>query len=73
VPVDPTPAPPGRPVIEVTEFTTLVKLAERYGLLILHWTRSDVETFVVQDEGTTYLYRTGAGDSTSPLPVVIEG
>lgn len=62
--VEPMPAPTGRPVIDVTEFSTLVKLAERYGLLVLHWTRSDVETFVVQDESATYRYR-AAGEPTS--------
>jgi signal peptidase I len=63
--VHPMPAPQGRPVIDVTTFATLAKLAERYGLLVLHWTRSDVETFVVQDENITYHYRTGAKPSTS--------
>lgn len=58
--VEPMPTPRGRPVIDVSEFTTLVKLAERYGLLVLHWSRSDVETFVVQDESTTYRYRAAA-------------
>jgi len=43
------------------DFATLAKLAERYQLLVLHWSRSDVETFVVQDQATTYRYRTGAG------------
>ena len=61
VPVQPMPTPPARPVVDVTEFATLAKLAERYGLLVLHWARSGVETFVVQDEGTTYRYRSGVG------------
>jgi hypothetical protein len=60
VAVHPMPTPAGRPVVDVTEFVTLVKLAERYGLLVLHWTRSGVETFIVQDEGTTYRYRATA-------------
>ena len=60
VKVHPMTAPQGRPVIDVTTFATLAKLAERYGLLVLHWARSDVETFIVQDENTTYRYRTGA-------------
>lgn len=38
---------------------TLVKLAERHGPLVLHWSRADVDTFIVQDEATTYRYRTG--------------
>lgn len=29
-------------------------------LVVLHWTRSDIETFVVLDVGTTYRYRTGS-------------
>jgi signal peptidase I len=62
--VHPVSAPQGRPVIDVTTFSTLAKLAERYGLLVLHWTRSGVETFVVQDENITYRYR--AGDETAP-------
>jgi signal peptidase I len=57
--VHPVSAPEGRPVIDVTTFATLAKLAERYGLLVLHWSRSDVETFIVQDENITYRYRTG--------------
>ena len=66
VPVHPMPAPPGRPVVDVTEFATLARLAERYGLLVLHWSRSGVETFVVQDEGTTYRYRTSTGKTSDP-------
>ncbi|MDQ0241428.1 signal peptidase I [Arthrobacter bambusae] len=62
--VHPMPAPQGRPIIDVTTFSTLAKLAERYGLLVLHWTRAGVETFVVQDENITYRYRPGAG----PVP-----
>lgn len=60
VQVQPMPVRQGRPVVDVTDIATLVKLAERYGLLVLHWSRADIETFVVQDEGTTYRYRTGA-------------
>jgi hypothetical protein len=61
VAVQPAPTAPGRPVVDVTHVTTLAKVAERYGLLVLHWERSGVETFVVQDEATTYRYRTGSG------------
>lgn len=62
--VQPMPAPQGRPVIDVTTFPTLAKLAERYGLLVLHWNRSGVETFIVQDENVTYRYRAGS----DPVP-----
>jgi signal peptidase I len=66
--VEPMPAPPGRPIVDVADFATLAKLAERYGLLVMHWQRSDVETYVVQDEGTTYRYRAGANGLASPRP-----
>ena len=61
--VEPITASPNRPIVDVEEMGTLVKLAERYGLLILHWSRSGVATFVVQDENTTYRYRAGAADT----------
>lgn len=61
--VDPMPVPAGRPVANVTDFRTLIRLAERYELLIMHWTRNDAETFVVYDEGTTYRYHCASTDS----------
>jgi hypothetical protein len=61
--VHPMATPPDRPVVEVTEFATLIKLAERYGLLVLHWSRSGVETFVVQYDGTTFRYRSGSNSA----------
>jgi signal peptidase I len=72
VQVQPMPTPPGRPVIDVVDFATLAKLAERYELLILTWSRSDVETFVVQDQGTTYRYRAGTGVPHSSAEVVAQ-
>ena len=68
--VEPISTRPGRPVVDVREIETLVKLAERYGLLILCWTRSGVETFVVQDESTTYRYRATTSTS-SPVERVV--
>lgn len=68
VAVHPMPTPAGRPVVDVTEFVILAKLAERYGLLVLHWSRSDVDTFIVQDDGTTYRYRSGDSGPASPSP-----
>jgi signal peptidase I len=65
--VQPMSAPPGRPVVDVTEFAALARLAERYGLLVLHWSRGNVQTFAVQDDGTTYRYRTSAGDPSDPI------
>jgi hypothetical protein len=59
-------APPGRPMVDVTDFATLARLAERYGSLVLHWARSGVETFLAQDEGTTYRYRTNASEASDP-------
>jgi hypothetical protein len=68
VPVHPMLTPEGRPVVDVTEFATLAKLAESYGLLVLRWSHSEVETFIVQDQGITYRYRTRAGVSHQPMP-----
>ncbi|HET7140303.1 MAG TPA: signal peptidase I [Arthrobacter sp.] len=71
--VHPMPAPHGRPVIDVTTFPTLAKLAERYGLLVLHWSRSGVETFVVQDENITYRYRSGSDPAQAePQPHLVD-
>jgi hypothetical protein len=39
------------------QFGTLARLAERYGLLVTHWTRDGVATYLVRDEATTYRYR----------------
>lgn len=74
LPVHPMPTVAGRPVVDVTEFGALAKLAERHGLLVLHWTRSDVDTFVVQDENTTYRYRTGEGtkQAADVAPIVTQ-
>jgi signal peptidase I len=58
--VDPMITPPNIAVIEVAEFATLAKMAERGGLLVVNWSRSDVDTFMVLDESTAYRYRTGS-------------
>jgi signal peptidase I len=55
--VEPITSPAGRPIVEVTDFVALAKLAERCGVLVLHWTRSHVHTFVVHDDGVTYRHR----------------
>jgi hypothetical protein len=64
--VEPMTSPPGRPVVDVTDFPALARLAERYGLLVMHWTRSNVDTFIVHDDGITYRYRTGTGHTQPP-------
>jgi hypothetical protein len=66
VQVHPVQTPEGRPLVDVTEPGTLVKLAERYGLLILHWASDDVETYLVQDDAITYRYRASATHPTAP-------
>ncbi|SNY06622.1 DUF5305 family protein [Paractinoplanes atraurantiacus] len=55
--VEPMPSPPGKPVVNVDNFPALVKLAEKYGQMILTWRREDSDDFVVRDEGITYRYR----------------
>lgn len=72
IPVQPVPSVTGRPVIDVVDFPTLAKLAERYGLLVLHWTRSGIETFIVQDDNTTYRYRSGDGVGAQPVATPVE-
>jgi signal peptidase I len=57
VPVEPMASPPGKPVVNVDNFPSLVKLAERYGQMILTWRRPDADDFVVRDEGITYRFR----------------
>jgi hypothetical protein len=56
VATQPFPFPEHTPVADVTDFASLVKLAERYGLLIAHWSEGGVETFVLHDEATIYRY-----------------
>jgi signal peptidase I len=55
--VEPIISPPGRPVVEVTDFVALAKLATRYGVLVMHWTQRHEQTFVVHDDGIIYRYR----------------
>jgi hypothetical protein len=58
VPVEAMASPPGKPVVIVDTFPALVKLAEKYGQMILTWTRPDgADDFVVRDEGILYRYR----------------
>jgi hypothetical protein len=64
LPVEPMTNPPGRPIVDVTDFTALAKLSERYGLMVMHWTRAGVDTFTVHDDGITYRYRTSNGTGT---------
>ncbi|MFC4065588.1 S24 family peptidase [Actinoplanes subglobosus] len=67
VPVEPMASPPGKPVVIVDTFPALVKLAEKYGQMILTWTRPDgADDFVVRDEGILYRYRI----EPPPAPVI---
>ena len=54
-------------MVDVPDFAALAKLAERYGLLMMHWTRSGIDTYVVQDEGTTYRFRPAVSTLDRPL------
>jgi hypothetical protein len=62
--VEPMPSPPGKPVVNVDNFPALVKLAEKYGQMILTWRRPDADDFVVRDEGITYRYRVPLDEPT---------
>jgi diguanylate cyclase (GGDEF)-like protein len=70
VEVTPTAPPAGHQVVRVTEFRTLVRLAERYSLLITHWPTEDSTMFSVQDESSTYWYATGSGTWPEPSTAV---
>jgi signal peptidase I len=59
LPVLPVALAAGRPVVDVPDVDTLARLAERYGLLVLQWSRGGIDTYVVQDENTTFRYRAG--------------
>ena len=48
---------PGRPPIDVTSIDALVQLAERSERLILHHQSDGTDTYLVDDEGTTYRYQ----------------
>ncbi len=71
VDVEPMATPPGHPVVDVTDFVALTRLAEQYGSLVLHWSRNDVDTFVVQTQEANYRYRAGlsttAEDAQRPV------
>jgi signal peptidase I len=62
--VEPMASPPGKPVVNVDNFPALVKLAERYGQMILTWRRPEADDFVVRDEGITYRYRVALDEPT---------
>jgi signal peptidase I len=64
LPVEPMTSPPGRPIVDVTDFAALAKLSERYGLMVMYWNRANVDTFTVHDDGITYRYRTSNGTGT---------
>jgi hypothetical protein len=64
--VEPISSPPGRPIVDVTDFAALSKLARRYGVLVMYWTRSDVRTFVVHDDGVMYRYRVDVTPQSAP-------
>lgn len=67
--VEPIISPPGRPIVDVVHLDALAKLAERFGVLVMHWTRSNVQTFVVHDDGIIYRHRVdGTPRGASPPP-----
>ena len=56
VEVRPMAPPPDRPVVHLTEFTTMARLAKRYGLPITYWSAPESTTFAVHDDAVTYWY-----------------
>ncbi len=49
----------GLRVVDVDGPDALARLAERYGLLVLHWTDAAGHVFLVSDEATAYRWGTG--------------
>lgn len=68
LPVDPA---AGRHVVDVPDLDSLFRLAERYGLLVMHWCEGGVGTYVVQDESTSYRYRGKHPADEGPSEAVI--
>ncbi|WP_232344040.1 DUF5305 family protein, partial [Actinoplanes awajinensis] len=69
VPVEPINNKQDEPVVTVATFPALVKLAEKYGQMILTWTRPDgADDFVVRDDGVLYRYRITALRPTAAKP-----
>ena len=66
--VEPVALPAGRPVIEVPQMRGLALLAERYGLMVMHWQRGGVHTYVVFEEHTTYRFRAASMPPAGTLP-----
>ena len=62
-------APTARPMIEVTAFETLARIAQRYGLLVLHWPDGDGTTYTVHDDAAAYRYST-ATEPTEPVETI---
>jgi signal peptidase I len=60
------PAADGR-VIEVPDIESLAKIAKRYALMILHLPEPGSDTYVVQDESTTYRYRSSQWAAPHPF------
>jgi signal peptidase I len=73
VDVQPISTPPGRPVADVPAFTELVRIAERYEMLILHWSRCEVDTYLLQDETTAFRYRSPRATNAAVSPEDNEG
>ncbi|GGL99170.1 signal peptidase I [Nakamurella endophytica] len=65
--VSPMAAPADRHTVDVTEFPTIAALAQRYGLMVLHWSRSGVHTYLLIDDTTVYRYRCGQDPAAGPL------
>jgi hypothetical protein len=66
------PAADGR-VIEVPDIESLAKIAKRYALMILHLPEPGSDTYVVQDESTTYRYRSSQWAAPHPSTAAHSG
>jgi signal peptidase I len=68
VPIEPI-GKQSEPVVAVATFPALVKLAEKYGQMILTWTRPDgADDFVVRDDGVIYRFRVASARPAAAKP-----
>ena len=57
VAAEPIGPPPDRPLVELSRFATLARIARSYGLLVMHWQRDGAVVFVVWDDAASYRYQ----------------
>ena len=55
-------------MLDVTTMEGLVRLAERYERMILHEVFEGTDSYLVEEDGVVYRYRTGVPEPAPALP-----